>query len=192
MIDVTELKVVRQSRTICQLDTLQIGSQDRIGIVGSNGSGKTTLLKVLAGLETDYQGRMNGSPEVRNQTTYVHQSPFLLRGKVLQNVMFGLRMQKIGRRERSQMALAWLKALGIAHLAERSTQHLSGGERRRTAMARALAVQPKLLLLDEPLADLDPGGIDAVVRVIHEFPHAVVIASPVTLPAELSCRIVTL
>ncbi|HID77063.1 MAG TPA: ATP-binding cassette domain-containing protein, partial [Planctomycetaceae bacterium] len=83
-------------------------------------------------------------------------------------------------------ARRWLDRLGVAHLAGRHVAQLSGGELRRVALARALAIQPQLLLLDEPLADLDGDGVEAVCRVLAELPDVtMLIASPTPLPDNL-------
>lgn len=143
-------------------------------LVGPNGSGKTTLLRMIAGAHRPSSGRIRiGSmvvfdsnedvdvpPEAR-QVGYVPQGfglfPHL---PVTDNVAFGL---SVGRRrqrrsDRRDAAASLLADLGCAHLAERMPSELSGGEKQRVALARALIVQPKLLLLDEPLATLDPGS----------------------------------
>lgn len=143
-------------------------------LVGPNGSGKTTLLRMIAGAHRPSSGQIRiGSttvfdsdrdvdlpPEAR-QVGYVPQGfglfPHL---RVTDNVAFGL---SVGRRrqrsaDRRRAAISLLADLGCAHLAERMPFELSGGEKQRVALARALIVQPKLLLLDEPLATLDPGS----------------------------------
>ncbi|HSN82607.1 MAG TPA: ABC transporter ATP-binding protein [Polyangiales bacterium] len=143
-------------------------------LVGPNGSGKTTLLRMIAGAHRPSSGQIRiGSmtvfdsaedvdfpPEAR-QVGYVPQGfglfPHL---RVTDNVAFGL---SVGRRrqrsaDRRRAAVSLLADLGCRHLAERMPFELSGGEKQRVALARALIVQPKLLLLDEPLATLDPGS----------------------------------
>lgn len=82
--------------------------------------------------------------------------------------------------------MVWLQRLGLAPLAHRSTHSLSGGEARRTALARACVLQPELLLLDEPLADLDAAGIDCVQESLNELPDStILISSPTPLPQDL-------
>lgn len=89
--------------------------------------------------------------------------------------------------------MIWLQRLGLESLAHRSTRSLSGGEARRTALARACVLQPELLLLDEPLADLDAAGIDCVQESLKELPDStILISSPTPLPNNLVERTIKL
>jgi len=178
MIDVSNLRVVREGKPICAVDQLSVPPGGRLAVLGANGSGKTTLLRVLAGLARDYSGTCRVTAEHRERT-YVHQQPLLFRGSVLANVRYG---QRPGGRD----ALEWLRLVGLEHLATRSTRNLSGGEIRRVALARALAVQPRLLLLDEPLAELDNEASETICRVLNDLPRTtIIIASPAPLPGAL-------
>ena len=185
VIEITNLRVRRAGKTICQVPTLVVPPGSRLAVLGPNGSGKSTLLRLIAGLEREYEGRCEVAVGWR-QRTYVHQSPYLFRGTVLANVTFGLRAGGHRRRPAARAARRWLDRLGVAHLAGRHVAQLSGGELRRVALARALAIQPQLLLLDEPLADLDGDGVEAVCRVLAELPDVtMLIASPTPLPDNL-------
>lgn len=185
MIELNDLKVTKNGTTICAIDRLSVAAGGRVGIIGENGSGKSTLLKVLAGLEQEIEGscKVQIPPGDR---VYVHQQPFLFRGSVLSNVMYGLRSRGVGGAECQRRARAWMDRTGVLALAESSSAHLSGGERKRTALARALAVEPGLLLLDEPLADLDNDGVARVLEVLGELSETtVVVASPTSPPDGL-------
>jgi tungstate transport system ATP-binding protein len=155
------------------LPALEIHESEKLGITGPNGSGKSTLLRVMAGLLPPTRGRMTGMPPP-GRTVLVHQRPYLFRGTAEENVAWAL---KVRRRDRSEAA-AWLERLGAGHLARRKAADLSGGERRRVALARALAVQPEVLLLDEPVAALDDAGVAELVNAIEEFANTIVIAAP--------------
>lgn len=188
MIDIRDLIVERAGKTICKVQELSVASGENAAVIGANGSGKTTLLRVLGGLEDRYAGRCQASVPQRDRV-YVHQSPFLFRGTVLFNACYGLAARNIPRDERTTVAQRWLATFGVGHLAERQCRFLSGGERRRVALARAFATQAALLLLDEPFADLDDEGIEVVARAIHETPKStILISSPVPLPDGVTCR----
>ncbi len=187
MIDITNLQVERDGNRICVVEQLSISAGERVAVLGTNGSGKTTLLRILAGLANDFSGTCSVAVDCK-QRTYLHQQPFLFRGSVLSNVRYGER-----RGAGQGGASDWLDRLQVGHLAERSTADLSGGERRRVALARALAMQPKLLLLDEPLADLDDEANAIVCTTLKQLADTtLVIASPVALPEGLVDKIYTI
>ena len=136
VIQITNLTVTKGEHTICRASAVTAMRGERLGIVGPNGSGKSTLLRVMAGFEPDFAGDCRiTSP--RNETVFVHQSPFLFRGTVLSNVEYGLAARSVSRSDRRTLALDWLKRFGIAALADRQVNGLSGGEARRVAVARA-------------------------------------------------------
>jgi len=142
---------------------LEINEGEFLAIMGPSGCGKTTTLRMLSGLEEPTIGeiRMNGQimnnvkPHERD-TPLVWQSlalfPFLT---VIENVEFGLKMRGIDKLERKKRALEWLEKLDILEFAERDISTLSGGQKQRVALARSLVLEPKILLLDEPLSALD-------------------------------------
>lgn len=185
-IGIRELEVRKQGGVICRVPRLEVSAGQRVAIVGENGSGKTTLLRVAAGLESEYQGQCHIAAPVI-QRVHVHQAPLLFRGSVLFNVTYGLAASGVPRTDRNETGLRWLRTLGVEALAERSVKSLSGGECRRVALARALALEPELLLLDEPLADLDEQGIEVVCQAVRSLTAStVLITSPVPLPEGLT------
>jgi len=180
-IQIRDLEVRKSGKRICFVPELDIQAGDRLAVTGPNGSGKTTLLRVLMGLES-YEGQCQVSipPEKR---VYVHQQPYLFRGSVRFNAAYGGELRRLPRDERAALSLHWLDLLGVKHLADRRCETLSGGEKRRVALARAFALGRDLLLLDEPLAELDDGGIACVMRALEESPATIIIATPSELPA---------
>jgi tungstate transport system ATP-binding protein len=181
-ITIANLTVSKGEQIICQIETAAITHGCTVGITGPNGSGKTTLLRVLAGLETDFNGKCE-IDFVMNDRVFVHQSPYLFRGTVLDNVEYGLKPRSVSRSARRKQASLWLERFGIDHLANRAANSLSGGEARRTALARACVLQPRLLLLDEPFTDLDPAGVESVRKSLRQLPDStILISSPTPLP----------
>ena len=192
MIDITSLTVTKRGQTICQIANATVAQHSTVGVTGPNGSGKSTLLRVLAGIETAFIGECFVDATVTDRVL-VHQSPYLFSGTVLSNVEYGLKARSISKSTRHDQATLWLERFGVAHLARRSVESLSGGEKRRTALARACVLEPKLLLLDEPLADLDPMGIDCVIQSLNMLDAStILITSPGPLPADLTQATISL
>ncbi len=184
IINLQNLRVRKTGRVICTVDALAVQPRERLLILGGNGTGKTTLLRLIAGLETEYTGRREVQVDP-GQCVYVHQRPYLFRGSVLSNVLFGLRARGLTKSTAEPLALKVLERLGILQLAQRSVSRLSGGEIRRAALARALVLQPRLFLLDEPLAEMDADGAATILRLLADMGQAtILIASPTDLPAH--------
>ncbi|MBT7862256.1 MAG: ATP-binding cassette domain-containing protein [Gemmatimonadetes bacterium] len=182
LIRVRNLRVVREERPICVVDSLDVAPGDQLLLQGPNGSGKTTLLRVLAGLEQDFDGHCDvQAPTIKR--VYVHQSPYMLRGTVLDNILMGLRGNGVPRREQPAQARELVDQMGLGSRLMSSATRLSGGEQRRVAIVRALAAAPDLLLLDEPFADLDEGGVDTVRQLLAARPQITVV---VAAPGEIS------
>jgi tungstate transport system ATP-binding protein len=150
--------------------TLNIGQLDfqpgRIYLLaGPNGAGKSTLLQLLGLLLTPDRGEIRFAGEailggaqrqrLRRQVTLVEQSPFLFDGTVYDNLAFGLRLRDIRGDLQRHRVLSALEKVGLQGFESRSARALSGGESRRVALARAMVLRPKVLLLDEPTAGLD-------------------------------------
>ncbi|MDQ2053981.1 MULTISPECIES: ABC transporter ATP-binding protein [Halobellus] len=143
--------------------SIDIADGEVMGIVGPSGCGKTTALRLVAGFETATDGTIRYDdedvtpvpPENRN-VGLVFQSYALFNNmSVLGNVTFGPKMHGVGKAERRERARELLELLDIEELADRDPQTLSGGQQQRVGLARALAIEPRILLLDEPMTGLD-------------------------------------
>lgn len=150
---------------ILEVPSLSVHPGEILAVIGPNGAGKSTLLRVMALLESPtngkvfFQGReanQGNGLSVRRRMASVFQEPLLLNASVYENAALGLKLRGLDRRSTEQRVLPWLERLGISHLAKRRARSLSGGEAQRTSLARALALDPELLLLDEPFSALDP------------------------------------
>jgi tungstate transport system ATP-binding protein len=151
LIQLDSVVVRAGATTMLDRISLQIGTGEPTAIVGPNGSGKTTLLRAVMGLAEVSNGQILVGYAVR---AIVFQKPVMLRRSVGANVAFALRAA--GQVGNHQAIADLLEQVGLSALADRPARQLSGGEQQRLAIARALARQPKLLLLDEATASLDP------------------------------------
>ncbi len=147
--------------------TLTIEPGERVALVGSNGCGKSTLLRLLHGLAAPTAGRVERDPSARQAMLF--QRPHLFRMSVQSNIALGLWLGGTAWGEAKRLALAALQRVGLAELALRPARKLSGGQQQRVALARAWATAPRVLLLDEPTASLDPHAKREVEALIDEF-----------------------
>ena len=169
------VQAVFDGTTVISVEELTLEEGRVTVLVGENGSGKTTLLRLLNGLISPADGNISyrGQPLgpdglVRSESVMLHQVPLLFRGTVLQNVAFGLAIRGVPRDERNRRSAEALTRVGLAGVERRRVSTLSGGEKQRVALARALVLAPKVLLLDEPTASVDPDSRAFVEKAIHE------------------------
>ena len=147
--------------------TLRLAPGERLALLGSNGSGKSSLLRLLHGLATPSAGRVQLEPGLRQAMLF--QRPFVLRTSCANNVALGLWLAGMQWRTAQAAALPALARVGLQDLAERNAKTLSGGQQQRLALARAWALQPDVLLLDEPTANLDPQAKREVENLLAEL-----------------------
>lgn len=170
MIKIKNLSVTLGHRRIFKDVSLNISHGDCILLSGQNGAGKTTLLRIIAGLADPDTGKcdITGFTNTGNwksarswflkNIVYLHQDPLIFDASVRENIMYGLRRRGISRKSASSIvddALQWGE---LGHLANRNGMYLSGGEKQRVALLRAWVLNPALLLLDEPIANMDDSG----------------------------------
>jgi putative spermidine/putrescine transport system ATP-binding protein len=142
---------------------LEIPQGEFFSMLGPSGSGKTTVLRIIAGFETASSGKVSLegadvtdlAPFDRDVNTVFQDYALFPHMSIQQNVEYGLRARKIAKAERAKLASEAIESVKLTHLADRLPHQLSGGQRQRIALARALVLRPKVLLLDEPLGALD-------------------------------------
>jgi len=153
--------------------SLVIGAGPNTVILGANGAGKSVLMRLMHGLLMPTSGRVAWSDadqrRVRRQQAMVFQRPIMLRRSALANVIYALEATGVAAGEREARARDALREVGLLPLAERPARVLSGGEQQRLALARAWALHPEVLFLDEPTASLDPSATREIETVIKAF-----------------------
>lgn len=176
LLTVRTLRKAYGARRLFDIDRLEIAAGAAYVLTGANGTGKSTLLRMLGGLErcdacsVEFGGRrlpLYPYPALlRRAIVYVHQHPIMFSTSVGHNIAFGLLARGVdGRAVRGLVdeAMAWA---GVTHLRDNDPARLSGGEKQRVALARARVLQPRLLLLDEPTANLDGAAREQVIDLI--------------------------
>jgi tungstate transport system ATP-binding protein len=176
LLSVRRLRKAHGARPLFDIEALVLEEGSAYVLTGINGAGKSTLLRVLAGLEHADSEGMSWRGEVtrlapypralREAIVYVHQHPIMFSTSVAHNVAYGLIARGAAKADvarKTEEAMAWA---GIAHLRDANPASLSGGEKQRVALARARVLEAKLLLLDEPTANLDGAAREQVMALI--------------------------
>ncbi len=182
LFEIMNLKKSYQGREVLKIDYLAFEEGRIYGIMGPSGAGKTTLLRLLNLLEEPTEGQIfflgedtavNGTRRLalQRQMTMVFQKTVLFNTSVFENVAFGLKARRLNPAVVKERVFSALKDVGLKDLAQHCALSLSGGEAERLALARAMVLKPRVLLLDEPTANLDPANvatIENLVRTMHE------------------------
>jgi lipopolysaccharide export system ATP-binding protein len=167
-------------RTVVRGVSLEVASGEVVGLLGPNGAGKTTTFYMVVGLTSPDSGQveLDGSDlthdpmyvRARKGIAYLPQEPSIFRGlTVEQNIMAILETLKVDGATRRQRVRDLLGELGLLHLAKSKSYTLSGGERRRVEITRALVISPQFILLDEPFAGIDPIAVTDIQKIIFHL-----------------------
>ena len=173
------VKIYRRRRVVNQV-SIEVNQGETIGLLGPNGAGKTTTFYMITGFIRPNSGKVILGEEditklpmykrARKGIGYLSQEPSIFRRMTVEeNIMAILQMQKMKRRERQERLKQLLEELDIAHLARNKAYTLSGGERRRVEITRALVTEPKFLLLDEPFSGIDPITVEEIQKIIFRL-----------------------
>jgi len=147
-----------------KIEELSVAPGSFVTVIGPSGSGKSTLLRLLAGLERPDAGSVERSGRV----VFLDQDRTVLERSVLANATFGLELMGVSRSRAAKKVLPWLERVGLVDKLKQPAVRLSGGERARLGLVRALAMEPDVLFLDEPTQALDPGNVALVEGMLQE------------------------
>jgi tungstate transport system ATP-binding protein len=150
--------------------SVEFGAGPRTIILGPNGAGKSVLMRICHGLLRPSEGsvRWLGNPNAR-RVAMVFQRPVMLRRSAVANIEYGLQLAGVARAERKLRAQDVLEAVGLEHCAHQPARRLSGGEQQKLALARAWALGPEVLFLDEPTANLDPSATRELETIVGQI-----------------------
>lgn len=173
------VRVIRSGRTILDAPELKIRKGEILVVLGTTGAGKTTLLNVLdLSIKPDIGSvtwrsepviGANLGSKTRRKISMAFQAPLLFRGTVYDNVAYGLKIRGFSGEEIDKKVTETLRMFGIEGLAKANAAMLSGGEAHRASLARAIVFEPELLLLDEPMASLDPGTKERLLKELMDI-----------------------
>ncbi len=173
------VKIYKKRRVVNEL-SLEVNPGEVVGLLGPNGAGKTTTFYMITGFIKPNSGNISiGNEEItdlpmyrraRKGIGYLSQEPSIFRKlTVEENIMAILEMQNLDKKQRQEKLEVLLNELDIAHLRKSKAYNLSGGERRRVEITRALVSEPKFMLLDEPFAGIDPITIEDIQKIIQRL-----------------------
>jgi len=191
ILDVKNLQVKRGGVSVLDIPSLQVPEGKVLCLIGPNGAGKSTLLLALSRLLKSINGeiyfrgeKINSNHTItvyRRHIAMVFQEPLLFDTTVFENVASGLKIRGMRHNEITSIVEEYLERFGISHLVDRSARKLSGGEAQRTSLARAFAIRPEIIFLDEPFSSLDPPTREALMedldRILRETHTTAIMAT---------------
>jgi tungstate transport system ATP-binding protein len=172
---VEQATVRRRGKVLVGPVDLRLEGQGATIVIGPNGAGKTSLLKMLHGIVRLNEGSLRWAcprEEAEKRQAFVFQTPVMMRRTVVENIAYPLRLIGVPRKEARVRAADWARRINLGDALERQAMLLSGGERQKLALARALIREPKVLFLDEPCASLDGRATREIEEILAEAARA--------------------
>lgn len=164
VIEVNNMRLILGRRTILNIPSFSLQEHEAISLMGPNGAGKSSLMLAMAALLPPTAGTIAyfGNPaqeyaphDLRRRMAMVFQKPLMTDVSVMETLELGLKFRGISHKERAKRVRPWMEKMKLSHLAKQRARSLSGGEAQRLAIAQALVVEPEIIFLDEPFANLD-------------------------------------
>jgi tungstate transport system ATP-binding protein len=178
--EIKNLKQIFQGKTILDIDSLSVAKGKIYSLSGPNGAGKTTLLKILAFLEKPFMGTLlyKGNKvkwnskcmgKLRNKVVMLDQHPIMFTTTVFKNVEYGLRIRNIGTKKKERIVDETLELVGMSSFKNEPANTLSGGETQRVALARVIAIDPEVLICDEPVSSVDIENQSIIMKILRQI-----------------------
>lgn len=173
-IQINQLTKTYKGRKVLEIESLKLSEGKFYGIVGDNGAGKSTLLRLIAGIEKPSTGhilydQIKWHKYFNKEITYMHQKPYMLDISVYENIAYPLKIRNISKNIIEQKVNKLMETLDLYRLRDQKATTLSGGEAQKVAFARAIIIEPRLLLMDEPTAHIDKKTIGLFESIIVEY-----------------------
>jgi len=176
MIKLENVKKAYKDRVVLDVEYLHIPKGKIFGIIGGNGSGKSTLLKIISELEEKDEGVIHSEVKL-NELVYLFQKPHLFNTSVYNNIAYPLKFRKIQKSMIHKKVEEMLVLFGLEHLSQQNALKLSGGEAQKVNLARALVFGPKLILLDEPTANIDTKSTMQIEKILKDLKISMVLVT---------------
>ncbi len=199
---VKDLSKTFDGRSVIKDLNFTVSKGEKVAVIGPNGSGKTTLIRMISLLEQPTSGdiyftgeKITGAVEkwrVRRRMAVVFQRPPVLNTSVYENIAAGLKIRGGNRRNFATWIEGVLRDFNLSELRDKNARRLSGGEKQLLALARALVLEPELLLLDEPTSNMDPENSALAMKAIENTKATVIIASPTDAVRSQTNRTITI
>lgn len=177
-LSMSDIVVHRGRQKVLSFDSFNLERGQNVAIIGANGSGKSSFLLAAGLLIPSTQGEISyfgtrisrsNRRDFRRLSSISFQDPVLLDRTVVDNLKIAMNLRDFKKDEINKGAYSWLERLGVAHLAEKKPHELSGGERQRVSLARAFALEPSILMLDEPFTAIDPVDKRSISKDLHDL-----------------------